>query len=177
LKSEPNANGVTADKGYYATKELTQMQDLCLQTIISDPIQNRRLEALACEERVAIEEAKRSVKSREGKDLLARRGMHIERSFAHLLDCGGMRRTTLRGLHNLNKRYWLPAFSYNLSQLLRAIGFHGTAKQAIAAFRTFLCASIRLEKTFIASIWRLNSFQVGSFDLISYNYTLRLCYS
>jgi transposase len=166
---------VTADKGYYATQALSQMQELCLQTIISDPIQNRRLEALACEERAAVEEAKRSVKSPAGKDLLARRGMHIERSFAHLLDCGGMRRTTLRGLHNLKKRYWVAAFSYNLSQLLRAIGFQGTAKQAIAGSKGSLRALIRFQTMFIDSIGSLTSLTASYCDLLPHNYTLTFC--
>ena len=70
-------------------------------------------------QRWAVLAARRSVKSKSGKDLLRRRGMHIERSFAHILDCGGMRRTTLRGRENLNKRYKLVAAFYNLSQLMR----------------------------------------------------------
>jgi hypothetical protein len=59
--------------------------------------------------------------------------MHIERSFAHVLDCGGMRRTTLRGWQNLNKRYKLAAAFYNLSQLMRQLFGFGTPKQLAAA--------------------------------------------
>jgi hypothetical protein len=39
--------------------------------------------------------------------------MHLERSFAHILDAGGARRTTLRGLGNLNKRFKVSAAIYN----------------------------------------------------------------
>ncbi len=35
------------------------------------------------------------------ENIESERGMHIERSFAHLLDSGGSRRTTLRGRENL----------------------------------------------------------------------------
>lgn len=66
-------------------------------------------------------------------ELLRRRGMHIERGFAHILDAGGMRRTTLRGWENLNKRYKLAAAFYNLSQLMRKIFGFGTPKQLAAA--------------------------------------------
>ena len=59
--------------------------------------------------------------------------MHIERSFAHLLEAGGMRRTTLRGGENLNKRYKLAAAISNLSQLLRTMVGFGTPKQLAAA--------------------------------------------
>jgi hypothetical protein len=59
--------------------------------------------------------------------------MHIERSFAHILDAGGMRRTTLRGWENLNKRFKLAAAFYNLSQLMRLLFGFGTPKQLAAA--------------------------------------------
>ena len=61
--------------------------------------------------------------------------MHIERSFAHILDCGGMRRATLRGWENLNKRYKLAAAFYNLSQLMRKLFGFGTPKQLAALGR------------------------------------------
>jgi hypothetical protein len=61
--------------------------------------------------------------------------MHIERSFAHILDCGGMRRTTLRGWENLNKRFKLAAAFYNLSQLMRKLFGFGTPKQLAAALK------------------------------------------
>jgi hypothetical protein len=80
-----------------------------------------------------VRAARRSVKSKSGKALLRRRGMHIERSFAHILDCGGMRRTTLRGWENLNKRFKLAAAFYNLSQLMRKLCGFGTPKQLAAS--------------------------------------------
>ena len=44
-----------------------------------------------------------------------------------------MRRTTLRGWENLNKRFKLAAAFYNLSQLMRQIFGFGTPKQLAAA--------------------------------------------
>jgi hypothetical protein len=70
--------------------------------------------------------------------------MHIERSFAHILDAGGMRRTTLRGWENLNKRFKLAAAFYNLSQLMRKIFGYGTPKQLAAALGRGLFARIAL---------------------------------
>ncbi len=58
--------------------------------------------------------------------------MHLERAFAHILDCGGMRRATLRGRRNLNKRFKLAAAFYNLSQLMRKLFGIGTPKQCEA---------------------------------------------
>lgn len=124
---------VTSDKGYYAVDELQTLQHEGIRTVISDPIDNRRVDKLEPQQQRAVRAARRSVKSKSGKDLLRRRGMHIERSFAHILDAGGMRRTTLRGWENLNKRFKLAAAFYNLSQLMRLLFGFGTPKQLAAA--------------------------------------------
>lgn len=124
---------LTSDKGYYAVNEMQALQAEGIRTVIADPIDNRRLDKLKPQDKRAVLAARRSIKSKSGKALLRRRGMHIERSFAHILDCGGMRRATLRGWENLNKRYKLAAAFYNLSQLMRKLFGFGTPKQ-LAAF-------------------------------------------
>jgi hypothetical protein len=48
---------------------------------------------------------------------------------------GGMRRTTLRGWENLNKRFKLAAAFYNLSQLMRKLFGFGTPKQLAAVMK------------------------------------------
>jgi hypothetical protein len=131
---------VTADKGYYAVSELQPLQKEGIRTVICDPIDNRRVDKLQPEEQRAVRQARRSVRSNSGKELLRRRGMHIERSFAHILDAGGMRRMTLRGWENLNKRFKLAAAIYNLSQLMRKLYGFGTPKQLAAAMERGLGA-------------------------------------
>jgi transposase len=123
---------VTADKGYYSVTELDSIQQGGLRTVISDPLSNRRLDKLDPEQQAVVRRACRSARSGYGKDLLRRRGMHIERSFAHILDSGGMRRATLHGQNNLDKRYKIAAATYNLSQLMRHLFGVGTSKQAAA---------------------------------------------
>lgn len=120
---------VTSDKGYYALSELAVLQGEGIRTIVSDPIDHRRVDKLEAPEQQVVRAAQRSVTSKFGKELLRRRGMHIERGFAHILDAGGMRRTTLRGWENLNKRFKLAAAFYNLSQLMRKLFGFGTPKQ------------------------------------------------
>jgi transposase len=123
---------MTGDKGYFSVSELATIQECGIKTIVSDPIGNRRLDKLEDEERLAVQRAHRSARSKYGKALLRRRGMHIERSFAHILDSGGMRRATLCGQENLDKRYKIAAATYNLSQLMRHLLGLGTPKQAAA---------------------------------------------
>jgi transposase len=130
---------ITSDKGYYSVGQLEALQQEGIRTVISDPIDNRRVDKLDRDEQRAVRSAQRSVRSQSGKDLLRRRGMHIERSFAHILDAGGMRRTSLRGWENLNKRFKLAAAFYNLSQLMRKLFGLGTPKQWAAALGRVLC--------------------------------------
>lgn len=145
---------ITADKGYYSVGELQALQHEGIRTVISDPIDNRRVDKLKPEEQRAVRGAKRSVTSESGKDLLRRRGMHIERSFAHVLDAGGMRRTTLRGWENLNKRYKLAAAIYNLSQLMRKLFGFGTPKQLAAALGRGLLVRIAFVLALVSSTAR-----------------------
>jgi transposase len=130
----------TADKGYYAVGQLQELQREQIKTVICDPINNRRMDKLEPDEQRAVKAAKRSTRSRYGKALLSKRGQHIERAFAHILDCGGMRRATLRGLENLQKRFKLAAAFYNLSQLMRKLCGVGTPKQCEAMGREALGA-------------------------------------
>ena len=143
----------TADKGYFETTEIKALQAEGIKTVISDPVVNRRIDKLENQDLRAVKAARRSVKSNYGKALLKRRGMHLERAFAHILDCGGMRRTTLRGLENLNKRFKLAAAFYNLSQLMRKLFGIGTPRQweagvaggfgLILSIMAILCALLR----------------------------------
>jgi transposase len=133
---------LTGDKGYFSLLEIGRLQELTLKTVISDPRRaQRRLDKLNSAERQSLARAQRSVSSKYGRKLLRKRGQHIERSFAHVLDAGGMRRATLRGLENLNKRHQIAAACYNLSQLLRRIYGIGTPKQW-RAFWALLLASV-----------------------------------
>jgi transposase len=147
---------VTSDKGYYAVNELQALQQEEIRTVIADPIDNRRLHKLEPNQKQAVQAARRSVRSKSGKDLLRRRGMHIERSFAHILDCGGIRRTTLRGWENLNKRFKLAAAFYNLSQLMRKLFGIGTPKQ-LAARRRLLFLQLTYLLAVMARIVHRNS--------------------
>ena len=56
------------------------------------------------------------------------RGERVERSFAHCLDRGGMRRVHLRGLANVEKRYIIHVAGLNLGILLRALFGFGTPR-------------------------------------------------
>ena len=61
---------------------------------------------------------------------MRRRGELVERSFAHVLDRGGMRRAWLRGRENVHKRYLIYVAGFNLGVLMRALYGQGTPREA-----------------------------------------------
>jgi len=86
-----------------------------------------------------LREPERSVSSKYGKKLLPEtEPAHRTQLCSPVLDAGGMRRATLRGLENLNKRHQIAAACYNLSQILRRLYGIGTPKQWAASFALFL---------------------------------------
>jgi transposase len=125
---------LTADKGYFAIEEIAQIQEFAIRTVIGDAhATRRRKEALHAPLRNALHRAACAVKSQSGKALLRKRGMHLERSFEHVLDEGGLRRATLKGTENLTKRHKIAAACFNLSLLMRTLLGVGTPKQWTAA--------------------------------------------
>lgn len=137
---------LTGDKGFHSPGELGIIQESAgIRTIIGDSNAVRRQSAnLEPEAQKAVATAARAVKSRTGKALLRKRGEQIERGFAHVLDCGGLRRTTLRGRINNNKRYLCGILAFNLSLIMRKLTGRGTPRQAAAAFWVIYSTSRKL---------------------------------
>jgi transposase len=134
---------LTADKGYFAIEEIAQIQEFDIRTVIEDAnAARRRKEGLTAALRKALHRAACAVKSQSGKGLLRKRGMHLERSFEHLLDEGGLRRATLQGTENLTKRHKIAAACFNLSLLMRTLLGVGTPKQWMAGAYNLLEAVI-----------------------------------
>ncbi len=65
-----------------------------------------------------------------GKAAMRKRAEIVERSFAHTLERGGMRRTWLRGRENVHKRYLIHVAGHNLGILMRQLIGAGTPKEA-----------------------------------------------
>ena len=78
---------------------------------------------------------------------MRKRGELVERSFAHVLERGGMRRTWLRGRENVHKRYLVHVAGYNLGILMRALFGAGTPREA-AAIRNGFVFVVQTAETF-----------------------------
>jgi len=85
------------------------------------------------EARAAVYGDRGRLKSGVGKQAMRKRGERVERSFAHILDRGGMRRAWLRGRENVRKRYLIDVAGFNLGILMRATFGQGTPREAASA--------------------------------------------
>lgn len=129
---------VAADKGYHANAQLAGCDELGLRTYIPEPSSPRQRKWTdKCDEVVrAVTNNRRRMKRPKGKQLQKLRSERVERSFAHICETGGARRTWLRGLQKINKRYRATVAAHNLGLIMRSL--FGTGKpREFAALRTF----------------------------------------
>jgi len=119
---------LVADKGYHSRETLKRL-DNSFRSRISQPkapwLHDWKGDR---EARRAVYANRARISSGKGKALLRKRGEMVERSFAHCLDRGGMRRAHLRGNENIEKRYTIHVAGFNLGLLMRSIFGFGTPK-------------------------------------------------
>lgn len=75
----------------------------------------------AGDELSAFETCRERAKTPEAKRIQRRRSEVVERTFAHVCETGGARRTHLRGLEKVKKRYMTVVAARNLSVILRKV--------------------------------------------------------
>ena len=117
------------DKGYHGSECLIKLQnEEHLSTYIAEPNRGRRKWKNKTEQQEATYTNRRHIRSERGKALMRKRGELVERSFAHIYDTGGMRRTHLRGHTNILKRLLVHIAGFNLSLILRRNTGKGTPR-------------------------------------------------
>ena len=126
---------VAADKGYHAREQLKALDGGVWKTRIAEPEPARGYLRWHgdVEAQRAVYANRARLKSGIGRETMRRRGERVERSFAHVLDRGGMRRAWLRGRENVHKRYLIHVAGFNLGVLMRALYGQGTPREAAEA--------------------------------------------
>ena len=121
--SKASIEEAAADKGYHAADTLELCEFVDLRTYIPEPQRKheRRWTDKPAEFQRTVYNNRRRMRRGKGKQLQRRRSELCERSFAHLCDSGGGRRTWLRGLINVTKRYLIAAAAHNLGRILRKL--------------------------------------------------------
>ena len=99
-----------------------------VRSYIAEPNRGRRQWTTAPDAQRAVYGNRRRVRGGRGQRWLRRRGEYLERSFAHVYDTGGIRRTHLRGHRNILKRLLVHASAFNLGLLMRPLCGRGTPR-------------------------------------------------
>src|SRR3954447_16234652 len=123
-----------ADTGYHSRAGLKALEDGAWTTRISEKQQKGFARWHGDDAaRRAVYNNRARLKSRVARTAFKRRGEKVERSFAHILEVGALRRTWLRGVANVEKRYTIQVAAYNLGLVIRRRFGAGTPRQAAAA--------------------------------------------
>ncbi len=119
-ESEVAVQEVAADKGYHADATLELAADLDMRTYIPEPKRkdDRVWTDKPDEVRRAVQNNRRRMSRAKGKRLGRLRSERVERSFAHVCDTGGSRRTWIRKLEEVTKRYRIAAAAHNLARIM-----------------------------------------------------------
>ena len=129
--SEQEIKDAVADKGYHGAETLTNLREhTTYRSYVPEP--ERRYQCVWTdkppEQREAVVANRRRTRGERGRKLQRLRSERVERSFAHVCETGGARRTWLTGIENVRKRYLISAAAHNLGLLMRSLFKMGTPR-------------------------------------------------
>ena len=85
-----------------------------------------------------LPENRRRVRGQRSKKLQRLRSEHVERSFAHVCETGGGRRSWLHGVAKISKRYLMQVAAHNLGIVMRRLFGVGTPRSLQGLQAAFL---------------------------------------
>ena len=110
------------DKGYHDNGWLADLTAHGVRTYIPERRQKtRRWTNKPAEYQAAFRANRQRVRGNKGRQLNRWRSERCERTFAHVCETGGGRRSWLRGQTNVSKAHTLKCAAYNLGLLLRKV--------------------------------------------------------
>jgi transposase len=116
------------DKGYHSNATMEVMETVGMRSYVSEPDRGRRHWKSKETAQKGTYANRRRIRGERGKRQLLKRAELVERSFAHCLETGGMRRTWLRGRANILKRYLVHVAGFNLGIVMRKLVGVGTPR-------------------------------------------------
>jgi len=131
---------IIADKGYHSNQTMLDLEAVGIRSYVAEPDRGRRDWSKEPAAQAPVYANRRRIRGPRGRRLMRRRGEMIERSFAHLYDTGGMRRTHLRGHTNILKRLLIHASGFNLGLVMRQLTGLGTPRGLQGRLATVLAA-------------------------------------
>jgi transposase len=144
---------VVTDKGYHSRDVLKDLEDSAWKSRIAEKHQKGLARWHGDEAaRRAVYNNRARLKSGVARIAFKLRAEKVERSFALILDVGGLRRTWLRGVANVEKRYSIQVAAYSLGLVLRHLFGVGTPRQAMVVFWLVIDESQSGDLALIASL-------------------------
>jgi transposase len=132
--SQQEIKEAVMDKGYHDNGLLADLRQQGVRTYIPERRQKSRRWTDKPEEHPAAFHAnRRRVRGQKGRQLNRWRSERCERTFAHVCETGGGRRTWVRGQVNVSKMHTLKCAAYNLGLLLRKVWGFRKPRNAEAA--------------------------------------------
>ena len=121
--TELSVEAAAADKGYHTREQLALAATYSIRTYVAEPDRphRNRWAGRPAEQKDAVYANRRRVKGERGKALQRLRSEKVERSFAHVCETGGSRRSWLRGLVKVRKRYAMAVAARNLGLVMRKV--------------------------------------------------------
>ena len=120
--SEQEIEEAVADKGYHKAETLAECEEWNTRSYIPEPKRQKyNWEDKPEAWRKATAANRRRVKGARSKRLQKKRSELVERSFAHVCETGGGRRSWLRGLLKVTKRYVVQVAAHNVGLLMRKL--------------------------------------------------------
>jgi IS5 family transposase len=118
--SETQIEETAADKGYHAGHTLELCESVHLRTYIPEPRRKHRSRWTdkPAEVKYAVLANRRRIKRDKSKRWQRLRSELCERTFAHICNRGGMRRSWVKGVTKVAKRYLIAAAAHNLGRIL-----------------------------------------------------------
>jgi hypothetical protein len=125
---------MVADKGYHSREVLKDLEDSAWKSRVAETERKgfARWHGDDAARRAVYNNRARLLSS-VARQAFKLRAEKVERSFAVILDIGGLRRTWLRGVENVEKRYLIQVAAYNLGLVIRHRFGAGTPRQAMEA--------------------------------------------
>jgi transposase len=141
---------VVTDKGYHSNQTMVDLDALEIRSYAAEPDRGRRDWSKAPDAQAPVYGNRRRIRGARGRRLMRRRGETDERSFAHVYDTGGMRRTHLRGHTNILKRILIHVSGFNLGLIMRQLigvgtprGLQDRSAVVIATLVALMAATLR----------------------------------
>lgn len=128
--SEAAIEEVVADKGYHKAETLADLDAIGVSSYVPEPVRKHRRKWKGKPEshKDAVHANRRRLQGERSRRLQKKRSELVERTFAHMCETGGGRRSWLRGIKKVTKRYLVLAAARNLGVILRSIFGIGTAR-------------------------------------------------